>query len=130
VPAGIANVQFTKEGSLPAYYSISESGFDRNPPTAEISQGLEVIHEFLDAKGSVVTKVKVGDEFWVRLRLRERRIATGEPDRGGGSAARRRRAHARSAAGPGSNWKPQLSTDATTASYSTATPQRGGNLHL
>jgi uncharacterized protein YfaS (alpha-2-macroglobulin family) len=70
VPAGIAGVQFTREGTLPAYYSVSESGFDRNPPASEISRDLEVIHEFLDAKGSVITQVKVGDEFWVRLRLR------------------------------------------------------------
>jgi alpha-2-macroglobulin len=56
VPAGIAKVQFTREGSLPAYYSINESGFDRNPPTSEISQGLEVIHEFLDAKGNVTRR--------------------------------------------------------------------------
>ena len=33
VPAGIPKIQFTQEGSLPAYYSVSESGFDRNPPT-------------------------------------------------------------------------------------------------
>jgi uncharacterized protein YfaS (alpha-2-macroglobulin family) len=70
VPAGIASVQFTREGSLTAYYSINESGFDRNPPAAEISRDLEVIHEFLDMKGNVTTKVKVGEEFWVRLRLR------------------------------------------------------------
>jgi len=44
--------------------------FDRNMPTSEVNQGLEVIHEFLDANGNVTTKVKVGEEFWVRLRLR------------------------------------------------------------
>ena len=70
VPAGTANVQFTREGSLPAYYSINESGFDRNPPASEVSQGIEVIHEFLDANGNVTTQVKVGQEFWVRLRVR------------------------------------------------------------
>ncbi|MGA3328248.1 MAG: alpha-2-macroglobulin family protein, partial [Terriglobia bacterium] len=70
VPVGIAKVQFTREGSLTAYYSLNESGFDRNPPTSEISQGLEVIHEFLDANSNVTTKVTVGQEFWVRLRVR------------------------------------------------------------
>ena len=38
VPAGIASVQFTREGSLPAYYSVNESGFDRNPPASEITR--------------------------------------------------------------------------------------------
>jgi len=70
VPVGAANVQFTREGSFPAYYSIDESGFDRNPPAAEIGRELEVIHEFLDMKGNVTTKVSVGEEFWVRLRVR------------------------------------------------------------
>jgi hypothetical protein len=70
VPAGNASVQFTREGSVPAYYSIDESGFDRNPPASEVSQGLEVIHEFLDLNGNVTTQVKVGEEFWVRLRVR------------------------------------------------------------
>jgi uncharacterized protein YfaS (alpha-2-macroglobulin family) len=70
VPVGIPNVQFTREGSLPAYYSINESGFERNPPASEVSQGIEVIHEFLDANGNVTTQVRVGQEFWVRLRVR------------------------------------------------------------
>ena len=70
VPVGSASVQFTREGSPMAYYSIDESGFDRNPPASDISRDLEVIHEFLDAKGNVITKVKVGEEFWVRLRVR------------------------------------------------------------
>jgi len=70
VPPGLANIGFTRDGSLPAYYAVNESGFDRNPPAADTNNGLEVIHEFLDAKGNVITKVKEGEEFLVRLRLR------------------------------------------------------------
>jgi hypothetical protein len=108
VPAGVANVQFTKDGSLPAYYSIDESGFDRNPPTADVSRGLEVIHEFLDLKGNVVTKVKVGDEFYVRLRLRAanrdrvNQIAVVDLLPGGVEPTLDRQP------GTGSNWKPQF----------------------
>jgi alpha-2-macroglobulin len=65
-----AKVQFGKEGPLPAYYSLNESGFDRNTPTAAVSNGVEIIREFLDLKGNPVTQVKVGEEFLVRLRLR------------------------------------------------------------
>jgi uncharacterized protein YfaS (alpha-2-macroglobulin family) len=65
-----AEVRFSKTGPVPAYFVINESGFDQNPPTAEISQGVEVMREFLDAKGNPVTQVKVGEEFLVRLRLR------------------------------------------------------------
>ena len=107
VPAGVANVQFTREGSLAAYYSIHESGFDRNPPTSEVSRGIEVIHEFLDMKGNVIAKVNVGEEFWVRLRLRTTnrdrlsQIAVVDLLPGGVEPTLDRQA------GPGSNWTPQ-----------------------
>jgi hypothetical protein len=107
VPVGAANVQFTREGLIAAYYSISESGFDRNPPKSEISRDLEVIHEFLDMKGNVITKVKVGDEFWVRLRLRttnrERvdQVAVVDLLPGGVEPTLDRET------GPGSTWTPQ-----------------------
>ena len=49
-----------------------ESGFDRNPP-APVSQGLEIVREFLDMKGNPVARVKTGEEFLIRLRLRSAR---------------------------------------------------------
>ena len=70
ISANAAQVRFQKEGALAAYYAVNESGFDRNPPAAEINQGIEVIHEFLDLRGNPVSKVAVGDEFLVRIRLR------------------------------------------------------------
>ena len=107
VPAGITSVQFTREGSLPAYYSLNESGFDRNPPASEVSQGIELIHEFLDANGNVTTKVKVGEEFWVRLRIRATnrdrvsQIAVVDLLPGGLEPTLDRQL------GPGSDWAPQ-----------------------
>ena len=70
VSEGAAKVQFSKEGPLAAYYVLNESGFDRNVPAAEINQGVEIIREFLDLKDNVITQVKVGEEFLVRIRLR------------------------------------------------------------
>jgi uncharacterized protein YfaS (alpha-2-macroglobulin family) len=70
ISTAAAKVQFSKEGPLPGYYSVNESGFDRSPPTASIDQGIEIIHEFLDLRGNVVSKVKVGEDFLVRIRLR------------------------------------------------------------
>ena len=70
VPESTARLRFSKEGPLAAYYSVSESGFDRNPPAAEIKQGVEIIREFIDAAGKPITQVKVGQEFFVRLRVR------------------------------------------------------------
>jgi len=68
-----STLQFTRRGPLAAYYVINESGFDRNPPSAEISQGVEIIREFLDATGNPVSRVTVGQEFLVRLRVRATR---------------------------------------------------------
>jgi alpha-2-macroglobulin len=70
VSINAARVQFSKEGALAAYYAVNESGFDRNPPASAVNQGIEIIHEFLDLNGNSVAKVKVGEEFLVRLRLR------------------------------------------------------------
>lgn len=65
-----ASLLFSRTGQAPAYFAIEESGFDRNAPATEISQGLEIIREFVDAKGAPVPRVRVGDEFFIRLRLR------------------------------------------------------------
>jgi uncharacterized protein YfaS (alpha-2-macroglobulin family) len=73
VPEGSAKVRFSKDGSYAGFYSVDESGFDRAAPAKEVSDGIEVIHEFVDAKGNPVSKVKVGEEFRVRLRLRATR---------------------------------------------------------
>jgi uncharacterized protein YfaS (alpha-2-macroglobulin family) len=65
-----AKVQFSKDGALRAYWVVNESGFDRNPPGGETRQGVEIFREYLDAKGNPVTRVKVGEEFLARLRVR------------------------------------------------------------
>jgi uncharacterized protein YfaS (alpha-2-macroglobulin family) len=68
-----AKVQFSKEGPLLAYYVVNESGFDRNQPSTDVNQGIEIIREFLDATGNPLSRAKVGEEFFVRLRLRATR---------------------------------------------------------
>src|SRR6185295_605466 len=70
IAEGTAKVQFSKRGPAQAYYSLNESGFDRTLPAAEITNGLEIIREFVDAAGAPLTRVTVGAEFFVRLRLR------------------------------------------------------------
>jgi uncharacterized protein YfaS (alpha-2-macroglobulin family) len=70
VAENVAKLQFAKEGPLPAYYSLDQSGFERNMPAAETNQGIEIIREFLDLKSNPITRAKVGEEFLVRLRLR------------------------------------------------------------
>lgn len=71
VSESAASVAFSVSGAqTPGYFALKESGFDRNPPAAAASQGLEVIREFVDANGNLLSRVAVGTEFFVRLRLR------------------------------------------------------------
>ena len=70
VPSDTARLKLGNQGDLPLFYSWSESGFERNLPTEAKSQGMEIIHEFLDAKGNAITEAEVGDEITVRVRVR------------------------------------------------------------
>ncbi|MFL6706932.1 MAG: MG2 domain-containing protein [Massilia sp.] len=68
--AGSSKLVFSNDSGLAAYYSVTETGFDRQPPTTELREGMEVVREFVDAAGKPVTKVTVGDEVTVRLKFR------------------------------------------------------------
>jgi uncharacterized protein YfaS (alpha-2-macroglobulin family) len=70
VPETAASIDFSRRGPSPAYYALIESGFDKTPPAGELKQGIEIFREFVDDKGSVLSRVTVGQEFFVRLRVR------------------------------------------------------------
>ena len=53
-----------------AYYTVSESGFDVEVPTAPLAQGIEVDRVYLDADDEPVSRAAIGDELTVRLRFR------------------------------------------------------------
>ena len=63
-------------GLAGAFYQICQSGFDSTPPTAAISDGIEVSREYHDATGQPVTTAHLGDELNVVLRVR----GTGDRD--------------------------------------------------
>ncbi|MES2684437.1 MAG: alpha-2-macroglobulin [Pseudomonadota bacterium] len=62
-------------GKLPAYALVTESGFDRTPPTKAVSNGFEILREYTDRSGKPVTQVKLGDEVEVHVKFR----AIGKP---------------------------------------------------
>lgn len=66
----VAKLRLTNASDLHAYYTVVESGFDRDLPATEIKQGMEILREYVDVQGQPVTRVKVGDEVLVRLRFR------------------------------------------------------------
>jgi hypothetical protein len=63
-------LRFTNDSPLTAFYLIEQSGFDRQPPTQSIRQGLEVIREYTDAEGKALPKITIGQEVTVHLKLR------------------------------------------------------------
>jgi uncharacterized protein YfaS (alpha-2-macroglobulin family) len=71
IPKSSKGVQLNQDTKLPLFYSLVESGFDQQSATLpEVKQGLEIQREYLDVKGQPLDKIKVGEEFLVRLRLR------------------------------------------------------------
>ena len=54
----------------PLFYALSESGFAKTPPAKPQAEQLEVVRDYLNSKGEVVSQARQGDELTVRLRLR------------------------------------------------------------
>jgi uncharacterized protein YfaS (alpha-2-macroglobulin family) len=70
VSIGTARLAIGRTGPLAGYYMVNESGFERTVPAAASSRGVEVIHEIVDAGGNPLAKLTVGQEAFVRIRLR------------------------------------------------------------
>ncbi len=52
------------------FYSATQSGYDTSLPTEPVRQGMEIIREYVNDAGEVVTSAPQGAELTVRLRLR------------------------------------------------------------
>jgi uncharacterized protein YfaS (alpha-2-macroglobulin family) len=65
-----AKVQVKSTADAPIFWQATVAGFESVVPRAEVKQQLEVFREYQDAKGKVVTKVHLGDEVNVHLRVR------------------------------------------------------------
>jgi uncharacterized protein YfaS (alpha-2-macroglobulin family) len=52
------------------FYQINTSGFDRELPTAEIKNGIEVFREYLDESGNVINSARIGNIVRVKLSVR------------------------------------------------------------
>ncbi|HSX90850.1 MAG TPA: alpha-2-macroglobulin [Pseudomonas sp.] len=70
VPMATKMLLLRKSGDAPAFFMLSETGYDRAAPNKVISDGLEIFHDYLDLNGQALKQVRVGDEFLVRLRMR------------------------------------------------------------
>ncbi len=63
-------IQFSKQGDAPAFTLLAENGFDRKPQPDVVSAGLEIAQMMTSLDGKSVTRVKVGEEFLVKLTFR------------------------------------------------------------
>jgi uncharacterized protein YfaS (alpha-2-macroglobulin family) len=69
-PETAVSLHFEGPGGLPLYYAVAEAGFDKQPPAAELRNGLEIARSYLNDAGKVVNKIATGEEVTVQLRLR------------------------------------------------------------
>src|SRR5690606_8680765 len=58
------------ESNQQLFYALSEAGFAKLPATKAVANQLEIVRDYLNAEGKVVTQARQGDELTVRLRLR------------------------------------------------------------
>jgi uncharacterized protein YfaS (alpha-2-macroglobulin family) len=63
-------ISLENRDNLNLFYQITAAGFDREVPTTETKNGIEVYREFLDDTGNPVRSIKMGDVVTVRLNFR------------------------------------------------------------
>ncbi len=63
-------LRFASDSDHTMFYQVTQAGFDRKPPTAEIKDKLEVQREYRNDRGDVVTSTKLGSELTVHLKVR------------------------------------------------------------
>jgi uncharacterized protein YfaS (alpha-2-macroglobulin family) len=63
-------LRFGNDSDLRAFWLMSQSGFDRKPPAEAIKNGFEIIREYTDADGKVLTNVKLGQQVDVHIKFR------------------------------------------------------------
>lgn len=69
VSPGAVELKFGKATPAPAFYQLSENGYDSQPLPA-VSAGLEIARDYQRLDGQPLTQVKIGEEFLVKLSFR------------------------------------------------------------
>lgn len=63
-------IQFDNHSSAPAWYVVTQAGYDVAAPKKAISRGLEISRNYTDEQGKPVTKVVLGQKINVHLKVR------------------------------------------------------------
>jgi uncharacterized protein YfaS (alpha-2-macroglobulin family) len=68
--AGAQKISIENRDQLHLFYQITAAGFEKELPTTETKNGIEVYREFADESGKVINSAKVGDVVTVKLNFR------------------------------------------------------------
>ncbi|HID9471456.1 TPA: alpha-2-macroglobulin family protein [Serratia liquefaciens] len=68
--ADAAAVRFTNSGDAPAWYSVTQAGYDLAAPQKALARGLEITRDYTDEQGKPVTQVTLGQKVNVHLKIR------------------------------------------------------------
>lgn len=70
LPLAVTHMLVTGAKDRRLFYTATQSGYDGELPQAEVRKGLEIVREYLNDAGEVVTSAPQGAELTVRLRVR------------------------------------------------------------
>jgi alpha-2-macroglobulin len=68
--AEVKRLRFSNDSNLTSYFAVTETGFDKQIPSTELRNGIEILREYVDSKGLPIKSLKVGDEVTVKLKFR------------------------------------------------------------
>ena len=63
-------LSINNKGDMMGFYVVEASGFDVEPPTDYLREGVEILREYTDESGKPLTSVAQGDEVYVHLEFR------------------------------------------------------------
>ena len=70
VGSEVLKLRFQNPGTQPAFALLSQSGFDAEPDQDALRQGFEILREYTDANGKILSEISQGEEVTVRLKFR------------------------------------------------------------
>lgn len=68
--AGINEVLFNNSTNNPAWYVVTQSGFDSEQPKEALSRGLEISRDYVNEKGESVNSATLGEKLYVHIKVR------------------------------------------------------------
>nr|WP_314422844.1 alpha-2-macroglobulin [uncultured Erwinia sp.] len=68
--AATRSVQFSNANKAPAWYVVTQAGYDLAAPQKAIARGLEISRDYTDAAGKPIDKVTMGQTISVHLKVR------------------------------------------------------------